>query len=109
MREISEHNAVVVPEKNSNEDDVDISHLGELDGIDPQKLFVIQDTQLRKTLPRKTGSLCPECSRPIPADLFEEDGKLMITTTGFKILNLWPHLLTNGFPATLSCFIFTYN
>ena len=81
MREISEHDPDVVPEKNSGEDDIDISHLGELEASDPHKLFVIQDTQLKRSLPRKTGSLCPECARPIAAELYEEEGRVMIGKT----------------------------
>ncbi|MCK4614440.1 MAG: radical SAM protein [Thermoplasmata archaeon] len=42
---------------------------------------MIRDTQLNKKLPRKTGSLCPECARLIAAELYEEDGRLMIKKT----------------------------
>ncbi len=78
MREISENDAEVIPDESSEVDDSDISHLGELEQFDSNKLYVIQDTQLNRSLPRKTGSLCPECARLIAAELFEENGKVMI-------------------------------
>ena len=81
MREISTRSANVVTNGQSFGDDSDISHLGELDGSDTKKLFVIQDSKLKRSLPRQTGSLCPECARMIVADLYEEDGKVMISKT----------------------------
>lgn len=67
-----------VPARSIPGDDKAISHLGELEGADTRKLFVIRDSQLKRSLPRETGSLCPECSRLIPARLYEEGGKVMI-------------------------------
>jgi len=74
--DISKNNSAV-PE----DDDVDIASLGELDKPITNKLFVIQDTQINTRIPRKTGSLCPECGRLIAAELYEEDGRLMIKKT----------------------------
>ncbi len=33
---------------------------------------------VRTTLPKETGSLCPECLRTISAELFEENGRVMM-------------------------------
>jgi uncharacterized radical SAM superfamily Fe-S cluster-containing enzyme len=43
--------------------------------------MVTMQSRLNKGLPRRTGSLCPECISIIPATLYEEDGKLMIRKT----------------------------
>ena len=37
--------------------------------------------KLQKGLPKQTESLCPECSKVIPAREFEEDGKVMMDKT----------------------------
>lgn len=43
--------------------------------------MVITETKLKKALPKKTPSLCPECKKTIMADVYEEDGKVMISKT----------------------------
>jgi uncharacterized radical SAM superfamily Fe-S cluster-containing enzyme len=43
--------------------------------------MVIKETALKLGLPKKTPSLCPECKATIEAELFEEDGKVMIQKT----------------------------
>jgi len=40
--------------------------------------MVIQESELEKGLPKKTGSLCPECKKIIPATIVEEDGKAVM-------------------------------
>ncbi|MFO7991859.1 MAG: radical SAM protein, partial [Thermoplasmata archaeon] len=40
--------------------------------------MVIQKSSLPKGLPKKTGSLCPECKKIIPATIKEKDGKVVI-------------------------------
>lgn len=40
--------------------------------------MVIQESSLPKGLPKKTGSLCPECKKIIPATIKEKDGKVVI-------------------------------
>lgn len=78
MNEISDKKIKVHPNIIDGEDELDVSNLGELDTNSTNKLFVIQEPQLKRGFPRKTGSLCPECGRLIAAELYEEDGKLMI-------------------------------
>jgi len=78
MMEISNPDADVIADEICDENDNDISSLGELHTVVTHRLNVIQDTQLKRGFPRKTGSLCPECARLVVAELFEEDGKLMI-------------------------------
>lgn len=39
---------------------------------------VTMPSKLRKGLPRRTGSLCPECVKIIPAVLYEENGALVM-------------------------------
>ncbi|MDX1535119.1 MAG: hypothetical protein R3291_05820, partial [Thermoplasmata archaeon] len=39
---------------------------------------VTMPSKLRKGLPRRTGSLCPECVKIIPAVLYEEAGALVM-------------------------------
>ncbi len=40
--------------------------------------MVIQDSQLKKGLPKKTESLCPECKSVIQAKLLVDDGKVIM-------------------------------
>ena len=35
----------------------------------------------KETLLKKTGSVCPECLRPLSAEVFERDGKVWIRKT----------------------------
>ncbi len=42
---------------------------------------VTMPSKLRKGLPRRTGSLCPECVKIIPAVLYEENGALVMKKT----------------------------
>lgn len=46
-----------------------------------KKLLVIQPAKYKVMLPKRTGSLCPECGKIIPAELYEKDGKVMIRKT----------------------------
>lgn len=39
------------------------------------------DSALKKGLPKKTRSLCPECGKIIEADIYSEDGKVMMSKT----------------------------
>ena len=39
---------------------------------------IIKETALKLNLPKKTGSLCPECKARIVAEIYEENGKVMI-------------------------------
>jgi hypothetical protein len=43
--------------------------------------IVIKETSLKLSLPKKTGSLCPECKARITAEIYEENGKVMIRKT----------------------------
>ncbi|MCK5309249.1 MAG: radical SAM protein, partial [Thermoplasmata archaeon] len=43
--------------------------------------MVVKETALKLELPKKTGSLCPECKARITADIYEENGKVMIKKT----------------------------
>ena len=43
--------------------------------------MVIKESALEAKLPKTTTSLCPECKKIIKADIFEEDGKVMISKT----------------------------
>lgn len=43
--------------------------------------MIIKDSTLKKGLPKKTTTLCPECKKIIEADIFERDGKVMISKT----------------------------
>jgi uncharacterized radical SAM superfamily Fe-S cluster-containing enzyme len=43
--------------------------------------MVIKETTLETVLPKTTQSLCPECKKIINADMYEEDGKVMISKT----------------------------
>jgi 7,8-dihydro-6-hydroxymethylpterin dimethyltransferase len=40
--------------------------------------MLIQESKLKKGLPKQTESLCPECGAIIPATIFEKDGKVMM-------------------------------
>lgn len=40
--------------------------------------MLIQESKLKKGLPKQTESLCPECGNIIPATIFEEDGRVLI-------------------------------
>ena len=42
------------------------------------KRMVIQPPKYKITLPKRTASLCPECGKIIPAEIYEKDGKVMI-------------------------------
>ncbi len=42
---------------------------------------VTMPSKLRRGLPRRTGSLCPECVKIIPAVLYEENGALVMKKT----------------------------
>lgn len=42
------------------------------------KLTVIAPSTLNRDIPRTTGSLCPECRRGITAEIYEEDGKVLM-------------------------------
>ena len=41
--------------------------------------MVVRESLLVKGLPKETGSLCPECKKIITANIFAEDGKVMIS------------------------------
>lgn len=43
--------------------------------------LVTKETSLKLELPKKTGSLCPECKARITAEIYEEGGKVMIRKT----------------------------
>lgn len=43
--------------------------------------MVIKETTLETVLPKTTQSLCPDCKKIITADIYEEDGKVMISKT----------------------------
>ena len=43
--------------------------------------MVVKETALKLELPKKTGSLCPECKARITAEIYEENGKVMIRKT----------------------------
>jgi hypothetical protein len=43
--------------------------------------MVIKESTLKMNLPKKTGSLCPECKARIQAEIYEENGKVMIKKT----------------------------
>jgi uncharacterized radical SAM superfamily Fe-S cluster-containing enzyme len=43
--------------------------------------YVIKESELERVLPKKTTSLCPECKKTVTADIYEEDGKVMISKT----------------------------
>jgi len=40
--------------------------------------MLIQESKLKKGLPKETESLCPECGKIITATIFEKDGKVMM-------------------------------
>jgi uncharacterized radical SAM superfamily Fe-S cluster-containing enzyme len=40
--------------------------------------MLIQESKLKKGLPKQTESLCPECGKIITATLFEKDGKVLM-------------------------------
>ncbi|MFP4001570.1 MAG: tetraether lipid synthase Tes [Thermoplasmata archaeon] len=40
--------------------------------------MVIQKSSLERGLPKKTASICPECKEVIPADIVEENGKVVM-------------------------------
>jgi len=40
-------------------------------------MYVIQESKLKKGLPKKTLSICPVCKKVIPAEIYEENGKVM--------------------------------
>ncbi|MGB9635849.1 MAG: tetraether lipid synthase Tes [Thermoplasmata archaeon] len=40
--------------------------------------MVVQESKLKKGLPKETESVCPECGKVIKARIFEENGKVMI-------------------------------
>ncbi len=44
-------------------------------------MYVIKKSDLKKGLPRETKSLCPVCSKVIPATIYEEDGKIWYKKT----------------------------
>src|SRR2546426_1548539 len=43
--------------------------------------MVVMPSKLQKGLPRRTGSLCPECLKVIPATLYIGDGALKMKKT----------------------------
>jgi len=43
--------------------------------------MMAKPSTLQKGLPKKTESLCPECKKIIPANIFERDGKVMMEKT----------------------------
>ena len=43
-----------------------------------RKLTVIQPTGIKTKLPRKIGSLCPECIRTIMGVIYEDQGRVML-------------------------------
>ncbi len=43
--------------------------------------MIIKPSTIKKGLPKKTTTLCPECLKVIHADIFERDGKVMISKT----------------------------
>ena len=43
--------------------------------------MVTKKTELKLGLPKKTGSLCPECKARITAEIYEEKGRVMIRKT----------------------------
>lgn len=43
-----------------------------------RKMTVIAPSAFDKDIPRKTQSLCPECGKTIIAELYEDDGKIMM-------------------------------
>ncbi len=45
------------------------------------KQMVVKPSSLKMGLPKTTTSLCPECRKVIDADIFERDGKVMISKT----------------------------
>lgn len=50
--------------------------------IQPEKTLTgAPITKIQKGLPKDTQSLCPECTKVIPARLFEENGKVMMEKT----------------------------
>jgi uncharacterized radical SAM superfamily Fe-S cluster-containing enzyme len=46
-----------------------------------RKLTVIQPTGIKTKLPRKIGSLCPECIRTIMGVIYEDQGRVMLKKT----------------------------
>src|SRR2546427_12535164 len=44
--------------------------------------MVVMPSKLQKGLPRRTGSLCPECLKVIPATLYIGNGALKMKKTG---------------------------
>ena len=44
-------------------------------------MYVIKPSDLKKGLPKETKSLCPVCSKVIPATIYEEDGKIWYKKT----------------------------
>jgi uncharacterized radical SAM superfamily Fe-S cluster-containing enzyme len=43
--------------------------------------MVIQPSKLKKGLPKRTKSLCPECKGILDAEIFEQDGKVLMRKT----------------------------
>ena len=43
--------------------------------------MIIKESSLKKGLPKKTPTICPECKKVIVADIYEKDGKVMISKT----------------------------
>ena len=43
--------------------------------------MITRESALKKQLPKKTTSLCPECKKIIVAEIYEENGKVMISKT----------------------------
>ncbi|MBD6956085.1 MAG: tetraether lipid synthase Tes [Thermoplasmata archaeon] len=44
-------------------------------------MYVIQQSKLKKGLPKETLSICPVCKKVIPATIYEENGKVMYKKT----------------------------
>lgn len=42
---------------------------------------IVKASAVKPGLPKKTGSLCPECKARLTAEIYEEDGKVMIRKT----------------------------
>ena len=43
--------------------------------------MIVKPSALQKGLPKKTASLCPECRKIVQANIYEEDGKVMMEKT----------------------------
>ena len=43
--------------------------------------MIVKESALPKGLPKKTGSLCPECKRIVEATIYESDGKVLMEKT----------------------------